>query len=98
MERLIHQPRPMAITIHDELPPEDEPVVIVRDYQPCAEFLAYVKETKILSSGELVIALGIPFEYKYDALAITDERGVMFKVICEKPIRRQHIDDMDDDD
>lgn len=54
-----------------------------------AVFQAYVRAAKIMVRGELQITLGIPFQHKYMAMAVTDQLGVMFDVEVRRPPRKK---------
>lgn len=76
----------------DELPPEPEDLTIDTvlgsgDYVPLASFFAYVKQSRIATGGELTITLGIPFEFKYEAMPLTDIRGVTLVVQVHQPVK-----------
>lgn len=80
-------PIPIRGEVVLELPDDDETIFKRGEYEPLADFLAFVESARILSSGELKLSLGIPYEFKYDAMQLTDMRGVMFHVVVEAPKR-----------
>lgn len=52
-------------------------------------FPAYVRIGRISPKGEFVITLAVPFENKYQAMAMTDYQGVMFDVEVRRPERKK---------
>lgn len=43
-----------------------------------ARFRGFVKQSRIVTAGEVNITIAVPFEGKYDALPITDLRAMLF--------------------
>lgn len=77
-----HLPTPVKVEVVDELPAEpDEP-----EYALLCQFLAYMRSSRIAVGGELEITLAIPFEFKYDAMPLTDLRGLNFHVAIYRPV------------
>lgn len=74
-------PRPEVV---DELP--DDENFIADEYQPFVQFLAYVRSSRITVAGEVQITLAVPYEWKYNAMPLTDLRGVVFVVDVARPI------------
>lgn len=78
----IHLAVPVLGESLDELPPE-----LQKDYELQAQFKAYVRESRIaIGTGDMMITLGIPYEDKYNALPMTDLRGVTFLIGVYRPI------------
>lgn len=76
--------KPGEEVVLDELP-DDAPESELQ-YELLTQFLAYVRSSRITVGGEVEITLGIPFEFKYDALPLTDLRGLNFSVTIHQPV------------
>lgn len=50
-----------------------------------ARFQAYVKQTRIVTAGEVSITLSVPYEQKYLAFPITDLRAMLWTVEVYAP-------------
>jgi len=72
----------------DQIPPGPGEV----EFEELTRFNAYVKTSRIDTRGELVITLGIPYEDKYEAMPITDLRGIQFLMIACQPKLPAHDD------
>lgn len=81
----------------EDLPLDEETSLITNQFIQFAEFLAYVRDSRISVGGELHITLAIPYEHKYDAMPLTDMRGVMFIMQAHRPMteseRRWRMED-----
>lgn len=72
----------------DNLPPtEMEEWIKTGEYEEFAEFQAYVRGSKISPTGELMLTIGVPYEFKYEAMALTDLRGTVFILRAYRPRR-----------
>ncbi len=76
----------------DDLPLDEETSLITNQYIQFAEFLAYVRDSRIAVAGELHITLAIPYEHKYDAMPLTDMRGVMFIMQAHRPMTEREME------
>lgn len=79
----------------DELPEDDVDAksdIIPDNYALAAVFSAGVRRSSINPAGDVTITLAIPYEYKYDAMPITDMRGVLFKVAVFRPMKRDEYE------
>lgn len=81
----------------DTLPPEPEDMTIESllesgDYTILSQFLAYVKQSRIATSGEFTITLGVAPEFKYNAMPMTDIRGVQLVITVHRPMRREEVE------
>jgi hypothetical protein len=86
----LHKPQPVESTGTGVTQlPEDEPPAEV-SYELFAQFLAYVKTSKITPGGEVELTFGIPLEDKYKALPVTDLQGVSFYVGVYEPVVIAH--------
>lgn len=79
-----------AVVVED-LPLDAETSLVTNQYIQFAEFLAYVRDSRISVGGELHITLAIPYEHKYDAMPLTDARGVTFIMQCHRPMTQGEI-------
>lgn len=70
----------------DVLPQDEEQSLVTGEYTKFTEFLAYVRTSRIDTAGELHITIAIPYEHKYDAMPLTDMRGVMFIMQAHRPM------------
>lgn len=80
------------VEVVDDLPTDEETSLVNHEFTLFAEFLAYVKEARISVAGELNITLAVPFEHKYDAMPLTDIRGIMFIMQCHRPMTQREIE------
>lgn len=82
----------------DELPPDDDPehrdillptegesLLDTGDFVFLAEFMAFIRGSKIMNNGDLIITVGVPYEYKYEAMPLTDLRGLVFVLQAHRP-------------
>lgn len=77
---------------NNELPLDPETSLVTNQYVQFAEFLAYVRDSRISVGGELHITIAVPYEHKYDAMPLTDARGVMFIMQCHRPMTQREIE------
>lgn len=80
------------VEVVDDLPIDEETALITNEFIQFAEFLAFIKEARISVQGELHITLAVPYEHKYDAMPLTDMRGVMFIMQCHRPMTQREIE------
>lgn len=76
----------------DELPIDPETSLVTNQYVQFAEFLAYVRDSRISVGGELHITIAVPYEHKYDAMPLTDARGITFIMQCHRPMTQGEIE------
>lgn len=81
-----------SATVVEDLPLDEETSLITNQYVQFAEFLAYVRDSRISVGGELHITIAIPYEHKYDAMPLTDSRGIMFIMQCHRPMTQGEIE------
>lgn len=75
----------------DDLPLDEETALVTNQHILFAEFLAYIRDSRITVGGEIHITIAVPYEHKYDALPLTDMRGVMFIMQCHRPMSEREI-------
>lgn len=71
----------------DNLPSDDETLLASGEYDLVAEFDAYIKGSRITVAGELQLTVAIPYEWKYEAMPVTDIRGITFRMVVLGPKR-----------
>lgn len=74
----------------DDLPADDETLLASGEYDLVAEFDAYVKSSRISIAGELLIGIAVPYEWKYEAMPVTDIRGYTFRMVVLGPRRPEN--------
>lgn len=71
--------------------PEDEDSILTDDYDVAATFRAYIAGSRILQGGDVQLNVRVPYEDKYEALPITDLRGITFVMVVFRPLRRDEV-------
>lgn len=76
-----------TVEVIENLPLDEETALVTDQFVLFAEFLAYIRDSRITVGGELHLTIAIPYEHKYDAMPLTDMRGVTFIMQCHRPMR-----------
>lgn len=61
------------------------------EYRELAEFLAFIQSSRIDAKGQLVLTVGVPYEYKYEAMPLTDLRGLVFVLKAYQPVKKPGV-------
>lgn len=76
----------------DQFQPDHEPSLLESgEYRELAEFLAFIQSSRIDAKGQLVLTVGVPYEYKYEAMPLTDLRGLVFVLKAYQPVKKPGV-------
>lgn len=66
-----------------DLPDDDDSAT---KFRVLAVFRASIRQSRIQVSGDLSLTFSVPYEWKYEALPVTDIRGVQFLIQVLEPV------------